>query len=219
MSSKKRMMTDLLFGVQILAACVLCGSQFVRALETVKGISLSMLLLMEIYLMLHFMLALGAHRTNPSRLTRQTIATYTIWLVLIGTNIFAVFKNSEYHWSSNDSHTVALVAIGTACLLALGHLQKLRHDDPMLKSLLAMLCKALPQFMLALKVMQEGGAGLPGAAIVSGNFSILIRLVQVGLTVREGGWERNRTWLLLSETANELSWATVSIVWLIWILS
>ena len=37
MSSKKKLIADLLFGVQIIGAFVLCGSQFFRLLETAQG--------------------------------------------------------------------------------------------------------------------------------------------------------------------------------------
>ena len=89
---KKKLIADLLFWIQIVCAFILCGSQFFRFLETTKGQLLSMFLIMEAYLYLHLMLAVGAHRAQPSRVTRQTLWTYAMWLVLILSNIVAIFS-------------------------------------------------------------------------------------------------------------------------------
>ena len=112
---------------------------------------------------------------------------------------------------------MALVGIAIVCsvmkFLGIG------LQDPMTKSLLAMLLKAMPQFIMAFEVTQKGGAGVPAVAVIAGNITILIRLGQIWFAIREAGWDRNRIWLFISETVNEISWATVSLVWLIWCLT
>jgi hypothetical protein len=213
MSSKKKLIADLLFGVQIIGAFVLCGSQFFRLLETTQGQLLSMFLVMEAYLCLHLMLAVGAHRAQPSRVTRQTLWTYVMWLALIGSNIVAIFLNGSYEWSQNDTRTAALALLGTVLVFAVMKLRHIRLQDPMLKSFLAMLFKALPQFIMAFEVALKGGAGVPAAAVIAGNITILVRIGQIWFAIREAGWDRNRVWLCISETMNEVSWATVSVVW------
>ena len=212
---KKKLIADLLFWIQIVCAFILCGSQFFRFLETTRGQLLSMFLLMEAYLYLHLMLAVGAHHAQPSRVTRQTLWTYAMWLVLILSNIVAIFFNGSYRWSQNDTRTVTLALLGTALVFIVMKLRRIRLQDPMLKSFLAMLFKALPQFIMALEVAQKGGAGLPPAAVITGNITILIRIGQVWFAICEAGWDRNRVWLCVSETVNEISWATVSVVWLL----
>src|SRR3990167_5185416 len=92
MSSKKKLIADLLFWVQIIGAFVYCWNQFFRLLETTNGQLLSRFLVMEVYFYLHLMLAVGAHRAQPSRITRQTLWTYAMWLVLILSNIVAIFS-------------------------------------------------------------------------------------------------------------------------------
>ncbi len=213
MSSKKKLIADLLFGVQIIGAFVLCGSQFFRLLETTQGQLLSMFLVMEAYLCLHLMLAVGAHRAQPSRVTRQTLWTYVMWLAFIGSNIVAIFLNGSYEWSQNDTRTAALALLGTVLVFAVMKLRHIRLQDPMLKSFLAMLFKAVPQFIMAFEVALRGGAGVPAAAVIAGNITILVRIGQIWFAIREAGWDRNRVWLCISETMNEVSWATVSVVW------
>ena len=214
MPSKKKLVADLLFGVQIIGAFVLCVSQFFRLLETTKGQLLSMFLVMEAYLCLHLMLAVGAHRAQPSRVTRQTLWTYMMWLVLIGSNIAAIFLNGSYQWSQNDTRTTTLALLGTVLLLVVMKFRGIKLQNPMLKSFLAMLFKAVPQFIMAFEVAQKGGAGVPVAAVIAGNITILVRIGQIWFAICEAGWDRNRIWLCVSETMNEVSWATVSVVWL-----
>ena len=213
MSSKKKLIADLLFGVQIVGAFILCGSQFFRLLETTKGQLLSMFLVMEAFLCLHLMLAAGAHRAQPSRITRQTLWTYAMWLALIASNIVAIFLNGSYRWGQNDTRTASLALLGTVLVFAVIKFRGIRLQDPMLKSFLAMLFKAMPQFIMAFEVAQKGGAGVPAAAVIAGNITILIRIGQIWFAIHEAGWDRNRVWLCASETMNEVSWATVSVIW------
>lgn len=214
--SLKKSIADVLFVIQIIGAFVLCGSQFIRFLETTQGQLLSMFLIMEVYLALHLMLAIAAHRAQPSRVTQQTVWVFVMWLTLIGSNILAIFINGEYVWSQNDTNTMWLATAGMVLVYAIVHVRKVGLTDPMPKAWLAMLCKAGPQFIMAFEVALKGGAGVPLAAVIAGNFTILIRMGQVAFAIYEAGWERNRIWLFVSETMNEISWATVSVVWAFW---
>lgn len=216
MSSNKKLVADLLFGVQIVGAFALAGSQFFRLLRTVQGQSLSMFLLIEAYLLLHVLLSYSAHRARASRVTGQTLFIYVLWIALIAANIGAVLWNGRYRWGVNDTVTVVLALGGTITVFGVSRFRGLPFSDPVPKGLLAMVFKGLPQWMLAIKVADEGGAGLPGLAVLAGNATILTRLWQIALTIREAGWDRNRVWLFASEAINELSWATVSVVWMLW---
>ncbi len=68
---------------------------------------------------------------------------------------------------------------------------------------------------MALEISLKGGTGLPLTALVAGHITILIRIAHNSLTIREDGWDRNRIWLLLSESMNEFSWVTVTGVWMV----
>jgi hypothetical protein len=106
-----------------------------------------------------------------------------------------------------------LVIASAAGVAMVARLSRTPLSDPMIRSAFAILCKSLPQIVMAFEIWQTGGRGLPGAAVVIGNFTITLRIFQVVFAVREAGWERNRSWLLVSEIFNELSWALVSVVW------
>ena len=40
-----------------------------------------------------------------------------------------------------------------------------------------------------------------------------MRLVQVWLSIREAGWDRNRLGIAIGEAANEASWIVATLVW------
>lgn len=215
MSSWKKLVADFLFGVQIIGAFVLGGSQFFRLLETTEGQLLSMFLGMEAFASINFLLAVSAYREQPSRAVRQALWTYAIWIAFIGSNIAAIFINGGYEWSQNDTRTFTLLFLGAVAVFALMKVKDIGFQDPMPRSLFAMACKALPQFLMALEIAQRGGAGVPPAAIIAGNITILVRIGQFWFAIREAGLNRNLVWLCANEIVNEISWATVTVVWLI----
>ncbi len=215
MPSRKEMISDSLFWVQIIAAIVLCGSQFFCFLETTKGQLLAMFLVMEGYFFLNLLLSVSAHTERPSRATGQLMGTYILWLALIGSNIAAIFINGSYEWNQNDTSIAVLAIVGTVALVVVAKLKGLGLQDPMLKSLLGILFKTVPQLIMAYEITQRGGAGIPAAAIVAGHVTSLIRIGQVLFALFESGRDRNRIWLCVSETGNEVSWMVVTIVWLV----
>ncbi|MBI4020870.1 MAG: hypothetical protein HY369_01370 [Candidatus Aenigmarchaeota archaeon] len=204
------------FPLQIVLGLVLCGTQFVRILSSVEGQSLSAYLAMALYFLFQLLLAIAAHRTRPSAADRHVIWIYACWLLLVNSHFLAFALNGSYRWSGNDSLTTALAGGGTVLVFTLAGLQGVPLNDPMPKGLLGILLKAVPQFLMAAKIAQEGGGGLPGSAVLAGNLSILGRLDQIIVGIRAAGWERNRSWMLAGEIGNLLSWLTVSVVWLVW---
>jgi hypothetical protein len=91
--------------------------------------------------------------------------------------------------------------------------------DAVIKGLLAIIFKALPQFMMALKIASEGGSGIPMMTIIVGNIGVTIRIGQLLVAIKKMGWDKNLTWIFLAEVANETSWSIVTIVWFYWFLN
>jgi len=218
LAPRKTLLGDCVFLIQIGTAVVIGITQFLRLLETTEGQLLSRFFVVEVFFILHLLLALAAHRAQPSRVTIQTIWTYVAWLGTFGLSALGIFLSAGgYMWSLRDTVTV-LIAIVGACVVFLGmRVWKIPLSDPMPKGVLAIFYKILPQFVLAFEIMLNGAAGIPGATIVAGNVSPVVRVVQVWFSVRESGWsERNRRWLFVSEVLATIGWATVSIAWAFW---
>lgn len=215
MSLKKKIIADLLFGVQIVGAFMFCGAYVHRSLTDVTGSSVAQFVLFALYLMFHLGLGIGAHRASPSRLTRQVIVTYVVWLALILVVIGTVWTNQTYHWNEKDTATAVTALVLTVLVLLVTVLCRLQYKDPMVKAFFAIAFKSVPQVLLAWKFLAEGASGTPGLSIVVGHITILVRLGQIYFMVKEAGWDRNRVWLAVSESANELSWLVATIAWII----
>lgn len=219
MFSRKTLIADLLFWVQVVLAFLLSVPQFLRLLENVKGQSLSMQVVMLGFLLLNLSLAYGAYRTDSNRSTLQIIIIYIMWAVFVTGNILAIFWNGQYCWSTNDTITMFLVGAGIVSILNICMIKGLGLKDAAIKGSLAIIFKALPQFMMALKIASEGGAGIPMTTIIVGNIGVTIRIGQILVAIKKMGWDKNLTWIFLAEVANETSWAIVTVVWFYWFLN
>ena len=215
MSGKKRMVADLLFWVQIIGAVIFCGAYVLRLVTDVTGFSLAQFGLATAYLVFHLALGIGAHRTAPSRVTRQAIATYVVWFVLGSCVLVAAGTNPAYQWNDKDTTTLATGVVLTAVVIFISTIRRLSLSDPIAKASFAIAYKSVPQVLLAWKFLAEGASGTPGLSVVVGHLTILIRLGQIYFMVREAGWDRNRIWLAISGMANELSWVVATIAWLL----
>lgn len=215
MSSTKKFIADLLFGVQIVCAIVFCGAYALRSLTDVTGSSIAQFGLAAAFLVFNLALGVGAHRAKASRGTRQTIATYIIWLVLVALIIIAAATNPSYEWNEKDTATIVMAGFLTIGVLTIGGIRGLPLADPTMKALFGIAYKAVPQVLLAWKFLAEGASGTPAVSVVMGHATILIRLGQIYFMVREAGWDRYRFWLAVSEGVNEASWVVATIAWLI----
>ncbi len=213
MSSFKKRIVDLLFGVQIIGAVLFCGAYFLRSLHDVTGSSVVQFSLVAAYLLFHLALGISAHKVAPSRVTRQAIATYVIWFVLMCAIIVAAVTNPDYKWNEKETAQLLTAATLTIAVLGIKTIRRRSMSDPMIKASFAIAYKSVPQVLLAFKFLAEGATGTPGLSVVVGHFTILVRLGQIYFMVIEAGWDRNRIWLAISESINELSWIAATVAW------
>lgn len=208
------MVADLLFGVQIVGALVFVGAYVMRSLHDVIGSSLVQFSLVVIYLLFHLALGIGAHRVSPSRVTRQAVATYAMWVALMSILVAVVASNPGYRWNGREFDQLLTAGVLSAIVVLVVLFGDLKISDPMVKAFFAIAYKSVPQALLAVKFIAEGASGTPGLSVFVGHLTIIIRLGQIYFMVREAGWDKNRVWLAVSESANELSWIIATIAWL-----
>jgi len=201
--------------VQIIGATIFCGSYILRSLHDVTGTSLVLNILIGLFLIFHLALGIGAHRTAPSRLTKQAIFTYVYWIILIVIFIFAIFTNIEFTWTDGETAQLWTAIAMTFVVFLTMVIRRVNLSDPMVKALFAIAYKSIPQILLAWKFLAEGATGTPVLAIFAGHFTIIIRLGQIYFMVKEDGLDRNRIWLAVSESVNELTWCVATIAWYI----
>lgn len=213
MSCKKQVIADLLFGVQIVGALVFCGSYFVRSLHDVTGSSVVQFCFVVAFLFFCLTLSIGAYRAKPDRPTKQGIVTYIVWLIMLIAVIAATMGNEGYKWNNKEVAILVWGLVLAGIVIIIGITLKTKVTDPMMRGLLAITFKSIPQILLAWKFIEEGASGTPAVAIIVGHVTILIRLSQIYFMVRESGWDKNRKWLAVSEVSNEASWIITSVVW------
>lgn len=215
MSSTKKTIADFLFGIQIVGAVVFCSAYILRSLEDVTGSSLIQFGLVVAFLAFNLGLGVSAHRVSPSRITRQALATYTTWIILVIILILVAGTNPSYRWNEKETTTLVMGIVLTLVVVALAIGRRLPVTDPMVRGAFAIAYKSVPQFLLAWKFLAEGATGTPGLSVILGHFTILVRIGQISFMVREAGWNRPLKWLMCSEVFNELSWLAATIAWLI----
>jgi hypothetical protein len=161
---------------------------------------------------LNLALAVRAHQAQPSIETLRARAIY-----VIGTATYVVFVGimvavAETLWDRRDDATVAIVGLGLIAVLAI---YRRDYGNPFVRGWLALAMKALPQVVLAWKILVVGGNGLSLVMVVMFHYLTLSRIFQVWLAIREAGWDRNRRAMALSEIGNEATWCLVTAAWLI----
>jgi energy-converting hydrogenase Eha subunit A len=215
MSSKKqKMIADSLFGVQVICTLIFGGGQFLQMLTSTQGVSLSWFVFWEVFLVLNLVLAVRAHRNQPSRVTRQTIVSYVLWTAVIALDLGAILWKSTGMWNERDTATAVIALVGIVGTLTVAYYNRLTITDPIVKGYLAVFFKAVPQLVLAYNMLVLGSDGLAGEAIIAGHITILTRLGQLWFSIKEAGWDRNRMGSAISEIANQGSWIIVTIIWL-----
>ena len=186
-------------------------SQFAQLLSSTEGASMSWFAAWEVFLLLNLWLAWHAHKAQPSRITGQTLISYLVWSVMIALDLSAISLRDTWTWNERDALTAELVGLGVVVTLVAGGF---RIGDPLVKGWLAVFFKTVPQAVLAWNIWLMGGGGIALAAIIAGHATILSRIGQLVLSIKEAGWDRNRIGSLISEVPNELSWALVTAIWL-----
>ena len=215
MQHRKQFVSDLLFGVQIVCGIVFGIGQIVRLLQTTQGVNVSWFIFWQAFNILNLKLAERAYAVQPSRVMRQTLTSYVMWTVLVTAMLVIVGVQGNAAWDQKDSITAAVVLTGVATIVVVARLRQLTVYDPIVRGVLAVACKGIPQLALAYKIALVGGAGIPAITVFLGHVTILSRLGQLGFAIAEAGWDRNRIGSAISELSNEGSWLVTTAVWFV----
>ena len=214
MKNKKQLTADIFFALQLILSAVSGGSQFVRLLTTSQGLNISWLASWLAFLLINLALTIRAHRSQPSRVTLQTVLSYGAWTTVITANLALLLWKGTAVWDAKDTVTTLAVSLGLLLTLVWARWRSLPLSDPLVHGLFAVCFIGLPQVTLAYKIFQVGGAGLAAGMLLAGHVAIMTRLGQLWFAIREAGWDRNRLGAALSELANEITWLLVTFAWL-----
>lgn len=210
-----RLVADLFFVTQVVAAVVSGVAQFIRLLGTTQGVGVSWYVFWDAFLVINLGLAVRANRVQSSRVTRQTVVTYAVWLVMVTAQIGAMAWGRSGVWDVRDTVTALLAAVGVLAVLGWCAANRVGVLDPYARGGYALCFRVVPQLMLAWRLGVEGNGGFPGLSVVMGHLAILTRIGQVAFSIREAGWDRNRTGSAIAEIGNEVSWCAITAAWLL----
>lgn len=207
-------MSGLLTIVQIMAAMGVGFSQYSVMQDSIAGVSITWLAFWLSFLITNLVIAVSATKAFPSRTARQTVVIYAVWsIVIAGTLVNLLVLGAE--WKQLDSLTATLTLAGVILSIIWAKLRGISISDPFVLASFAVFFKGIPQITLAWLIFQEGGDGLSSYAVLFGHVIIGLRLFQIGLSIREAGWDKNRRCIFLGEAANGLSWLIATMVWLL----
>jgi len=212
--SARRLAADAFFVLQLALAAISGGSQVWRLFHSTQGVNVSWLAAWLTYLLINLGLTLKAHAAQPSRVTRQTVATYSAWSLAIAACLGVLLWQGPESWAPLDTLNTSLVAAGLTATWLGARLRGLPLSDPVVRGFFGLCFIGLPQVILAYNIFTVGGAGLAGGMILAGHIGITTRLGQLYFAVREAGWDRHRLGAMVSEMANEVTWILVTLAWL-----
>ncbi|MEK7639190.1 MAG: hypothetical protein AAB388_03455 [Patescibacteria group bacterium] len=208
----RKLLGDGLFLIQIGFALTFGTSQFLQMLTSAEGVSMSWFGFWLIFLLLNLWLAWHAHKAMPSRVTFQTLIAYSTWTMVVTLDVSVIVFKQAWVWNDRDTLTAFIAIVGVLATLFWGRFEL---TNPLVKGFMAVFFKAIPQFILAWNIWLVGGAGMSWIAVIAGHATILSRIGQLVLSVKEASWDRNRTGSLISEVPNEISWIAVTLVLLL----
>ncbi len=214
MPETKRLAADLFFVLQLGLALLSGGSQFIRMLSTTQGVKISWLASWLAFLVINLALTIRAHFSQPSRVTLQTVLTYSAWTLAIASCLALLLWKGTERWDGKDTTTAVMLGLGVLVTWLAARHRGLPLTDPLVHGWLGVCFIGLPQLTLAYKIFTVGGAGLAGGMLLAGHIGITTRLGQLWFAIREAGWDRNRQGAALSEIANEITWLLVTLAWL-----
>lgn len=217
---QKNWVGDSLFVLQV-ACCLTFGlGQFISLLTSdSEGVSITWYGFWILFLVVNLGLSFQSHKVAPSRGTAQTLWIYCLWTAVLLLDILAIIFRGSIRWTPRDTFTTVASFVFLALSFSYG-MKKRKLSitdcfrDPIIKGLAAVGFKAIPQCVLAYNVFVEGADGFNTFSVISGHFTLIARIVQLYITIRQTSWELNRTATFVSEVANETSWlvATIAIL-------
>jgi len=96
MPNQKQLTADIFFALQLILSAVSGGSQFVTSAHHSQGLNVSWLASWLAFLLINLALTIRAHRTQPSRITLQTVLSYGAWTTVITANLtLLLWKGTE----------------------------------------------------------------------------------------------------------------------------
>lgn len=194
-----------------LGICIFSGgAQTVTMQTTTEGTMLSWLISWWLSTAINIWLSLDSHKANDNSNSKQLLAIYSAWGVVVSLLIAVFISQADVIWRDSDTILMTLTLVGTILGATYIKNNKLRFDSPFARGLQSILLRVTPQLFLCYTIFTSGGNGFSWVFIVLGHVAVLTRLDLLHLNKHE---ESTRA-LRKSEIANWITWGFLTLVWI-----
>jgi len=211
---KNRAFNDSLFIFQISFALLFGFFQIKQMLfVSVEGLSISTYLFTTLFVGVNTFFSFQANKVLTNRIAIQNLIIY-----ILGTLIYLLFSLIlilKSTWSFNDSQTLFFVVTASIIVILKNKKNGLKITDPVLKSDLGIIFRAIPHCFMAYKIFVEGGGGLSVFMVIIFHILTLTRIILIYSSYLKLKTDINRKSILRTEIWNEVSWIIVTLAWLI----
>lgn len=211
---KQNFVANLLLGVQIVCAAIHAVSQWPRLILTTQGIAPSWFVCWELFLVLNIILTIRAYQKKPSLVILNVFLIYAAWLIALTGDIILVMINNA-SWGKSDSLVIIAAIIPLAVIVAKQKKKTNIFNEPIIIGSASSLLRVIPQLSLSISMFFTGSAGIAGGTLLAGQVAIAGRLGSIYLAKHGATKESNRKWLFIAELFNYITWAIISVIWLI----
>ncbi|MBU1199182.1 MAG: hypothetical protein KKF46_00535 [Nanoarchaeota archaeon] len=184
-----------------------------------EGLTLTLYITMVTFFFMGLTLAISSYKADRIKKRLQLIIVYAQLTFVL--SAFFVVSANKIPWVKGDTIMCIVVYSLSIASIGLSHVYmnvkgnlKDRVQDPIVRGLIAIWSKALPQLWFAWTMIdQKGSDGLPFITLIGGHLNAWPRFIHVVLSGRKSGWDRATKGLLMSELSNVGTWTIASIVW------
>lgn len=208
-----RTVSDLIFGVQIIATFIFGWSQFQRVMIHHGSAHISWYASWEAFFFVGLLLALRAYQNVPCWEHMKVVLAYALWNIAMGINLMVLLTKGG-RWDGSDWVITGGMIVAAIVIVLWTRSRGLQAIDPAVKGLLAVAWKGFPQLVMAYCVafVPANHGDITAASAWAGSATMVLRFAQIRKTLLLSKTrDRNLVWAFWGETSNCLSWLAVVI--------
>jgi hypothetical protein len=194
-----------------LGICIFSGAaQIVTMQNNTEGTMLSWLISWWLSTAINIWLSLDSHKANDNIGSKQMLAIYSAWGVVVSLLIAVFVSQADVIWRDSDTILMTLTMVGI--ILGATYIKNngLRFDSPFARGLQGIILRVTPQLFLCYTILTVGGSGFSWVFIILGHIAVLTRLD----VLHHNKHEESTRALRKSEIANWVTWGFLTLVWI-----
>lgn len=214
---QKSFFSLVMFVLQILLASFFLFKQTNAIKESVAGLSIVMFFSFWMSMVINLYLSYtSVDKQGKSDRDVIVLMTYGTWIVVmtIIMLLFVYYASIEDMDIQNELKIAGTVSFCSLIVLGFASIKGTTIRHPYIKGTLSSIFKSIPQLMLIPIILNKGVAGWNEQAIWVGHITVNLRIVLILSAIfKKKQASKEDMALLLSETANSISWILFTVVY------